>query len=266
MTSNCAGSPSPTAPGRAERSTSRVTRKSFSHRRPRTRCIRRSAISLFRPRSSAQQQAILCTRRPRSLDEHAPWMFHLMAVHGADIGEVSYETDRMRFIGRGNTVADPQAMRGLRGALGQRGLRARSDCRDPVSDHARSGRIGDDQYCLRRRRNPRRMPWALSRNTRIGVSRIASSIWRGRTARWSCGSSMPRRPTRNSMDAWPAPSSTPIPRCAPTRAFSARTAAGNPVSGATPFPAICRSCCCRSETRPISIWCANSSRPTRTGA
>ena len=37
-------------------------------------------------------------------------MFHLMAVHGADIGEVSYETDRMRFIGRGNTVADPQAM------------------------------------------------------------------------------------------------------------------------------------------------------------
>ena len=34
-----------------------------------------------------------------------------MAVHGADIGEISYETDRMRFIGRGNTVANPQAMR-----------------------------------------------------------------------------------------------------------------------------------------------------------
>jgi cellobiose phosphorylase len=58
------------------------------------------------------QRAILCTRRPRSLDEHTPWMFHLMAVHGADIGEISYETDRMRFIGRGNTVADPQAMNG----------------------------------------------------------------------------------------------------------------------------------------------------------
>jgi cellobiose phosphorylase len=37
-------------------------------------------------------------------------MFHLMAVHGAEIGEISYETDRLRFIGRGNTVADPQAM------------------------------------------------------------------------------------------------------------------------------------------------------------
>ena len=57
-----------------------------------------------------RQRAILCTRRPRSQGEHAPWMFHLMAVHGADIGEISYETDRLRFIGRGHTVADPQAM------------------------------------------------------------------------------------------------------------------------------------------------------------
>ena len=44
-----------------------------------------------------------------------------MAVHGADVGEISYETDRMRFIGRGNTVADPQAMSASRGALGQPG-------------------------------------------------------------------------------------------------------------------------------------------------
>ena len=61
------------------------------------------------------RQAILCTRRPRSLDEQPPWMFHLMAVHGAEIGEVSYETDRMQFIGRGNTVVDPQAMSGAAG-------------------------------------------------------------------------------------------------------------------------------------------------------
>jgi len=39
-----------------------------------------------------QQRAILCTRRPRSQGEQPPWMFHLMAVHGAEIGEVSYET------------------------------------------------------------------------------------------------------------------------------------------------------------------------------
>ena len=56
------------------------------------------------------RQAILCTRRPRSLQEQPPWMFHLMAVHGADTGDVSYETDRMQFIGRGRTIAAPQAM------------------------------------------------------------------------------------------------------------------------------------------------------------
>jgi cellobiose phosphorylase len=59
---------------------------------------------------AAQRQAILCTRRPRSLDEASPWMFHLMAIHGAESMDVSYETDRMAFIGRGRTVAAPQAM------------------------------------------------------------------------------------------------------------------------------------------------------------
>jgi cyclic beta-1,2-glucan synthetase len=56
------------------------------------------------------QRAILCTRRPRSISEQTPWMMHLMAIHGAEIGEVSYETDRMQFIGRGRTIADPQAI------------------------------------------------------------------------------------------------------------------------------------------------------------
>ncbi len=54
--------------------------------------------------------AILCTRRPRSAEEKTPWMFHLMAVHGAEVDAVSYETDRMAFIGRGNTTANPQAL------------------------------------------------------------------------------------------------------------------------------------------------------------
>jgi cyclic beta-1,2-glucan synthetase len=57
-----------------------------------------------------QRQAILCTRRPRSLAEQAPWMFHLMSAYGAQVEAVSYETDRMRFIGRGHTIADPRAM------------------------------------------------------------------------------------------------------------------------------------------------------------
>jgi cellobiose phosphorylase len=55
-------------------------------------------------------QAIVCTRRPRSADEHVPWLCHLLAVHDADIDEISYETDRARFIGRGRSVAQPLAM------------------------------------------------------------------------------------------------------------------------------------------------------------
>ncbi len=56
------------------------------------------------------QGAIICTRRPRASNEQPPWMFHLMTVNGADSEAVWYETDRMKFIGRGNTVANPQAM------------------------------------------------------------------------------------------------------------------------------------------------------------
>jgi cyclic beta-1,2-glucan synthetase len=68
-----------------------------------------------------RQQAILCTRRPRSQGEHVPWMFHLMAVHGAAAGEISYETDRLQFIGRGNTVANPQVMGDLSELSGTEG-------------------------------------------------------------------------------------------------------------------------------------------------
>ncbi|MCK9387210.1 MAG: cyclic beta 1-2 glucan synthetase [Sulfuritalea sp.] len=57
-----------------------------------------------------ERHAILCTRRPRSVGEQVPWMFHLMTVHGAEIGEVSYETDRARFIGRGRSTDYPLAM------------------------------------------------------------------------------------------------------------------------------------------------------------
>jgi cellobiose phosphorylase len=68
-----------------------------------------------------RRQAILCSRRPRSVDEHPPWMFHLMAVHGADIQNVSYETDRTRFIGRGFSVAEPCAMSNLTALSGSQG-------------------------------------------------------------------------------------------------------------------------------------------------
>ncbi|MFC3814956.1 GH36-type glycosyl hydrolase domain-containing protein [Lysobacter sp. GCM10012299] len=57
-----------------------------------------------------QKQALLCTRRARAHDEVPPWMFHLVAVHDADISAISYETDRARFLGRGNTPRNPRAL------------------------------------------------------------------------------------------------------------------------------------------------------------
>jgi cellobiose phosphorylase len=69
----------------------------------------------------AARQAILCTRRPRSHDERAPWMFHLMAVHDAEVAQLSYETDRARFIGRGRTLAAPQAMDATTALSGSQG-------------------------------------------------------------------------------------------------------------------------------------------------
>ena len=191
----------------AERSRSPATRKWCSHPPPRTRCIRRSAISSCRPRSFRERQAILCTRRPRSLDEQPPWMFHLMAVHGADIGDDllrdgPHAVHRPRQHGR---HAAAGAMSDAARAFGQRGLGARSDRRDPVSDHARSGAIGRrSTWCPASARRAT-AAWAWSRNTRIGVWRIASSSWPGPIARSCCGSSMPPRPTRNSTAAWPVP-------------------------------------------------------------
>ncbi|MGD9643216.1 MAG: glucoamylase family protein [Elusimicrobiales bacterium] len=59
-------------------------------------------------------QAILCTRRPRSAKETFPVLAHFMAVHGRAAAGASYETDRDKFIGRGNTLVAPAALRGAR--------------------------------------------------------------------------------------------------------------------------------------------------------
>ena len=66
----------------------------------------------FAPKSSA----ILCTRRPRSQEEKPPWLVHLMVGQGGQPGEISCETDRGSFIGRGGTLARPAALQGS-GAL-----------------------------------------------------------------------------------------------------------------------------------------------------
>jgi cyclic beta-1,2-glucan synthetase len=59
------------------------------------------------------RRAILCTRRPRAATEHPPWLMQLMTVGGKTVGEASFETDRMAFLGRGRTAVAPAVMNTL---------------------------------------------------------------------------------------------------------------------------------------------------------
>lgn len=54
--------------------------------------------------------AVLASRRPRADTEPRRWVAHVVAVGGDHAVEVSCETDRARFLGRGRTVHDPAAL------------------------------------------------------------------------------------------------------------------------------------------------------------
>lgn len=67
--------------------------------------------------------ALLASRRPRTAGARRPWAFHVLAHEGvpADIWSATeHETDRLRFLGRGRTPAEPAALDRLRldGATG----------------------------------------------------------------------------------------------------------------------------------------------------
>ena len=65
----------------------------------------------------APSGAILATRRPSAPSDPTPWLFHQAVTQGGATGALSFETDRMRFIGRGRDVSSAAAMR-TGGALG----------------------------------------------------------------------------------------------------------------------------------------------------
>src|SRR5216683_3241715 len=51
--------------------------------------------------------ALLATRRWQSDRETAVWAAHVVAVEGQTVGDLQFETDRSRFIGRGHNVRNP---------------------------------------------------------------------------------------------------------------------------------------------------------------
>ena len=191
-------------------------------------------------------------------------MFHLMAVHGADIGEVSYETDRMQFIGRGRTVADPQAMSGLAALSGREGsvldpivairYRLALDPEKSITINIVSG-IGETREAC------------LGLVEKYQDRRLADRVF---DLAWTHSQVALRQINATESDAqlYCRLASSVIYANASLRADPSvliRTAAGNPAFGVTPSPAISPLCCCRLKIRPISSWCANSYRPTRIG-
>ncbi|HEV3221092.1 MAG TPA: glucoamylase family protein [Candidatus Acidoferrales bacterium] len=48
--------------------------------------------------------AVIATRRKRSADETSVWAAHVLVVEGETIGELQYETDRAKFLGRARDV------------------------------------------------------------------------------------------------------------------------------------------------------------------
>jgi cyclic beta-1,2-glucan synthetase len=54
--------------------------------------------------------AILATRRQRSAADPLVWAAHLAVVEGESPGDVQFETDRARFLGRGQTIRAPAAI------------------------------------------------------------------------------------------------------------------------------------------------------------
>jgi cellobiose phosphorylase len=54
--------------------------------------------------------AITATRRPRSDEERPLWCVHVVSAGNEQVGEVTCETDRARFIGRGRTTREPIAL------------------------------------------------------------------------------------------------------------------------------------------------------------
>lgn len=79
--------------------------------------------------------ALLCGRRPRSPEEPTLWAVHVLSTDGVH-GGIEWETDRMRFMGRGRTAENPVAIEG-RALTGTTGA-----VLDPVLSLRRRVRIG----------------------------------------------------------------------------------------------------------------------------
>jgi cyclic beta-1,2-glucan synthetase len=60
--------------------------------------------------SVPELDTLLATRRPRSRGEAPVWLAHVVVVEGEAVGDLQWETDRARFLGRGRLIRTPAAV------------------------------------------------------------------------------------------------------------------------------------------------------------
>jgi cellobiose phosphorylase len=187
-------------------------------------------------------------------------------VHGGTVGEASYETDRARFIGRGNSVANPQALRNDAALSGTQGsvldpivaIRQRITLapKQTVTVDLVTG-IGEDRaacHSLMEKYQDRRladrafeMAWTHSQVVlrQLNITEADAQIYGRLTSSILYANASLRaeagRDRRQSTE--------PIGAC-----------------GAMRSPATCPSCFCRSRVPTTSSSCVNSSRRTPIGA
>jgi cyclic beta-1,2-glucan synthetase len=70
----------------------------------------RAFSNLFVHTEMVRDNVLLATRRPRSQDEAEVWLAHLMSVEGRTVGDLQWETDRARFVGRGHALRTARAL------------------------------------------------------------------------------------------------------------------------------------------------------------
>ena len=111
--------------------------------------------------------------------EQPVWAVHVLAVDGAAVGDPQYETDRVRFLGRGRTPADPAALDPGAALSGTVGAGARPGFQPPPPGARRGGSVGRASRSPRRwpTRARRPWPWPTSSASPAASTRAFELAW-----------------------------------------------------------------------------------------
>ena len=131
-----------------------------------------------------ERHALLFRRRPRAAGQPHPWALHLLVADRPLAGPVQYETDRARFLGRGQSPRSPAGA--ARVAVEHGGCRARPGD-EPAGQLTLSPGESATVVFVTGVGADREAVLALAESTTIRAAWRAPRSWPGSTARSSSG-------------------------------------------------------------------------------